>query len=400
MNIFKKIYCRAFQACFHIAIPILPYRDPKILHSIEELPAEFKSQGINKVFLVTDSIIRKLAEKLEALLPAEGIECVVYDKTKPNPTVANIEEALAMYNAEKCQAIIAFGGGSSIDCAKAVGARVACPRKSLKQMKGILKIHRRLPLLAAIPTTAGTGSETTVATIITDDETHYKYPINDFPLIPRIAVLDPKVTFTMPASLTATTGMDALTHAIEAFIGGSTTKLSRAYAIKAVQLIVANIENAYKNGYDEAARKNMLVAANLAGSAFSRSYVGYIHAIAHSLGGAYNIPHGLANSVLLPVVLKSYGKKAWEKLRILAVEGGIAYKTDSAQIATEKLIAEIYRLNAAMGIPNTLKGIKEDDIPELARRADKEANPLYPVPVLWNAKELEHFYYDVMEKEA
>ena len=400
MNIFKKIYCRVFQACFHIAIPILPYRDPKILHSIEELPAEFKSQGINRVFLVTDSIIRKLAEKLEALLPAEGIECVVYDKTKPNPTVSNIEEALAMYNAEKCQAIIAFGGGSSIDCAKAVGARVACPRKSLKQMKGILKIHRRLPLLAAIPTTAGTGSETTVATIITDDETHYKYPINDFPLIPRIAVLDPKVTFTMPASLTATTGMDALTHAIEAFIGGSTTKTSRAYAIKAVQLILANIENAYKNGYDEAARKNMLVAANLAGSAFSRSYVGYIHAIAHSLGGAYNIPHGLANSVLLPVVLKSYGKKAWEKLRILAVEGGIAYKTDSAQIAAEKLIAEIYRLNAAMGIPNTLKGIKEDDIPELARRADKEANPLYPVPVLWNAKELEHFYYDVMEKEA
>ena len=400
MNIFKKIYCRVFQACFHIAIPILPYRDPKILHSIEELPAEFKSQGINRVFLVTDSIIRKLAEKLEALLPAEGIECVVYDKTKPNPTVSNIEEALAMYNAEKCQAIIAFGGGSSIDCAKAVGARVACPRKSLKQMKGILKIHRRLPLLAAIPTTAGTGSETTVATIITDDETHYKYPINDFPLIPRIAVLDPKVTFTMPASLTATTGMDALTHAIEAFIGGSTTKTSRAYAIKAVQLILANIENAYKNGYDEAARKNMLVAANLAGSAFSRSYVGYIHAIAHSLGGAYNIPHGLANSVLLPVVLKSYGKKAWKKLRILAVEGGIAYKTDSAQIAAEKLIAEIYRLNAAMGIPNTLKGIKEDDIPELARRADKEANPLYPVPVLWNAKELEHFYYDVMEKEA
>ena len=400
MNIFKKIYCRAFQACFHIAIPILPYRDPKILHSIEELPAEFKSQGINKVFLVTDSIIRKLAEKLEALLPAEGIECVVYDKTKPNPTVANIEEALAIYNAEKCQAIIAFGGGSSIDCAKAVGARAACPRKSLKQMKGILKVHRRLPLLAAIPTTAGTGSETTVATIITDDETHYKYPISDFPLIPRIAVLDPKVTFTMPASLTATTGMDALTHAIEAFIGGSTTKLSRAYAIKAVQLILANIENAYKNGYDEAARKNMLVAANLAGSAFSRSYVGYIHAIAHSLGGAYNIPHGLANSVLLPVVLKNYGKKAWKKLRILAVEGGIAYKTDSAQSAAEKLIAEIYRLNAAMGIPNTLKGIKEDDIPELARRADKEANPLYPVPVLWNAKELEHFYYDVMEREA
>ena len=174
MNIFKKIYCRIFQACFHIAIPILPYRDPKILHSIEELPGEFKSQGISKVFLITDSTIRKLAESLEKLLPEAGIECVVYDKTKPNPTVANIEEALKIYNTEKCQAIIAFGGGSSIDCAKAVGARAACPRKSLAQMKGILKVHRKLPLLAAIPTTAGTGSETTVATIITDDETHYK----------------------------------------------------------------------------------------------------------------------------------------------------------------------------------------------------------------------------------
>lgn len=400
MNVFKKIYCRIFQECFHIAIPILPYRDPKILNSIEELPAEFAKNGIKKVFLVTDSFLKSLAEKLIELLPQAGIECIVYDKTKPNPTVSDIEEALAIYKAENCEALIGFGGGSAIDCAKAVGARVACPRKSLAQMKGILKVHHKLPLLAAIPTTAGTGSETTVATIITDDKTHYKYPINDFPLIPHIAVLDPKMTYTMPASLTATTGMDALTHAIEAFIGRSTTKQTRDYSIRAVKLIFANIENAYKNGYDENARRNMLIAANLAGSAFTRSYVGYVHAVAHSLGGAYNTPHGLANSVLLPVVLESYGSKIWEKLKVLAVAGGVASEANSAQTAAEKFIAEIYRLNEAMNIPKTLKGIKAEDVPELARRADKEANPLYPVPILWNAKELEHFYFDVMEKEG
>lgn len=400
MNALKKIYCRIFQAGFHLAIPILPYRDPKILNSLEELPAEFSAKGIKKIFLVTDSVMMKLAENLITLLSSAGIECTVYDKTSANPTVTNIEEALALYTGKKCEAIIAFGGGSPIDCAKAVGARVANPKKTLAQMKGILKVHHKLPLLAAIPTTAGTGSETTVAAIITDDKTHYKYPINDFPLIPRIAVLDPKVTFTMPAALTATTGMDALTHAIEAFIGGSTTKKTRAYAIKAVQLILANIEKAYKNGYDEEARKNMLIASNLAGGAFSRSYVGYVHAVAHSLGGAYNIPHGLANSVLLPVVLKCYGKSAWKKLKILAIEGGLAERSNSAQTAAEKLITEILRLNESLGIPKTLKGIKEEDIPELARRADKEANPLYPVPVLWNAKELEHFYSDIMEKQA
>ncbi|MBR5645082.1 MAG: iron-containing alcohol dehydrogenase [Treponema sp.] len=397
MNCFKKIYCRIFQGCFHLAIPVLPYRDPKILDSIDKLPEEFSKRGIKKVLLVTDSVIRALTGQLEKLLPQNGIECIVYDKTNPNPTVSNIEEALSLYINEKCEALIGFGGGSSIDCAKAVGARAACPRKSLEKMKGILKIHRRIPLLAAIPTTAGTGSETTVTTVITDDKTHYKYPISDFPLIPKIAVLDPKVTFTLPPHLTASTGMDALTHAVEAFIGGSTVKKSRDYAIRATQLIFENIEKAYKNGTDETARRNMLIASNLAGGAFSRSYVGYVHAVAHSLGGAYNIPHGLANTVLLPVVLKRYDSKIWKKLKILAVAGGIADKTDSTEAAAKKFIDEICRLNKAMQIPETLKGIKKEDIPELAKRADKEANPIYPVPVLWNAKELEQFYYDVME---
>ena len=396
MNIFKKIYCRVFQTCFHLAIPLLPYRDPKILDSIEALPQEFAERKIKSVLLVTDPIIRKLTGELETKLDNEGIKCIVYDKTNANPTVSNIEEALELYKKEGCQALIGFGGGSSIDCAKAVGARVACPKKTLEKMKGILKIHRRIPLLAAIPTTAGTGSETTVTTVITDDKTHYKYPISDFPLIPKIAVLDPKVTFSLPPHLTASTGMDALTHAVEAFIGGSTTKKTRDYSIRATKLIFSNIEKAYKNGTDENARRNMLLASNLAGGAFSRSYVGYVHAVAHSLGGAYNIPHGLANTVLLPVVLKRYGSSVWKKLQILAVAAGVASPSDTRQVAAEKFIAEICRLNKAMGIPEKLEGIKKEDIAELARRADKEANPIYPVPVLWNAKELEEFYYAVM----
>ena len=285
-----------------------------------------------------------------------------------------------------------------MDLAKALGARVVYPKKTLNQMKGILKIHKSLPFLAAIPTTAGTGSEVTLASVITDDKTHYKYAINSFPLIPKVAVLDAKVTFTLPKSLTASTGMDALTHAVEAYIGGSTTSQTRRWAKDAVTLIFQNILTAYNEPENAKARENMLIASNYAGSAFSQSYVGYVHAVAHSLGGAYNIPHGLANSVLLPIVLKEYGKAAWKKLSQLSVLVGLADKKESIESAANKFIDAIKDLNKKLGIPETLKGIKEEDIPELSRRADKEANPLYPVPVLWNAKELEKFYYKVMEK--
>lgn len=400
MNILKKIYCRTFQTVFKLAIPLLPYRDPKILNSIEELPDEFKKKHIATVMLVTDAQLRTLTLPLEDLLPENGIKCIVYDKTRANPTVANVEEALQIYKENNCEGLIAFGGGSSMDCAKAVGARVACPNKPLSKMKGILKIGRKIPFLAAIPTTAGTGSEVTVTAVITDEKTNYKYPMSDFPLIPKVAVLDPKVTFTLPKTLTASTGVDALTHAVEAYIGRSTTIKTRYFSRTATKLIFENIEKAYKNGYDEEARRNMLIASHLAGGAFSRSYVGYVHAVAHSLGGAYNIPHGLANSVLLPIVLKRYGPKVYKKLKELAVAAGLAHEDESAEFAAKSFISQIEQLNARLDIPTTLKGIKAEDIPELAKRADKEANPIYPVPVLWNAQELEQFYYDVMEQDS
>lgn len=189
MNRFKKVYCRAFQTAFKLALPFLPYRQPEVLQSLSEIPALFEKRKIHSVMLVTDRDIRKLGltKGLEAALQQRKIACCVYDETVPNPTIDNVEAARALYLANGAQAIIAFGGGSSMDCAKAAGARIVKPGQSVGQMKGLLHVHRRLPLLVAVPTTAGTGSETTLAAVITDSQTHHKYPINDFSLIPHVA---------------------------------------------------------------------------------------------------------------------------------------------------------------------------------------------------------------------
>ncbi|HIV63207.1 MAG TPA: iron-containing alcohol dehydrogenase [Firmicutes bacterium] len=399
MNIAKRAFCRTFQTVFHLALPFLPYREPKILGGVDEVPGVLKEKGIESVLLVTDAGLRGagITLPLEQLLAENGIACAVYDGTRANPTSDNVEQARELYIKNDCKALIAFGGGSSMDCAKAVGARIAYPKKPLGRLKGTLRVLRRIPLLIAVPTTAGTGSETTLAAVITDSAAKHKYTMNDFTLIPRYAVLDPTVTYTLPPHLTATTGMDALTHAVEAYIGRSTSRETRAKALEATSLIFGNIEKAYADGRDREARANMLRAAYLAGIAFSKSYVGYIHAVAHSLGGQYNTPHGLANSVLMPIVLEAYGRAAYKKLHRLGVAAGVAAGTDSHAEGAAKFIAAIRGMNARMGIPSKLGGIIKEDIPTMAKHADREANPLYPVPVLMNAKELEKFYYAVSE---
>ena len=301
-----------------------------------------------------------------------------------------------MYLDNDCQAIIGFGGGSSMDCAKATAARIAKPHQSLAQMKGILKVHKKLPLLIAIPTTAGTGSETTLAAVITDAKTRHKYAINDFPLIPRYAVLDPKVTLSLPPFITATTGMDALTHAVEAYIGNSTTPGTRKNALDAVRLIFENQDTANTDGQNIEARRNMLRASYFAGCAFTKSYVGYVHAVAHSLGGKYNVPHGLANAVILPMVLETYGDSITHKLRNLAVAAGLCDKNEDDKTASRMFIDAVKDMKKRFGIGDYIPEIQETDIPELAHYDDKEANPLYPVPVLMDASELETLYYRLM----
>ena len=398
MNTLRKIYCRAFQKAFHIAIPFLPYRKPKIAGSVKELPEIIMRHKCTHVLLITDGGIMKLGltRRLEKALKEAGIPYTIYDKTVANPTTVNVREALELYHKEGCDAIIGFGGGSSMDCAKAVGACSVKPNQSLAQMKGILKVHKKLPLLMAVPTTAGTGSETTLAAVITDADTRYKYAINDFPLIPRYAVLDPKVTLSLPPFITATTGMDALTHAVEAYIGNSTTIDTRRDALKAVKLIFENIDIAYEHGDNIQARRNMLHASFYAGCAFTKSYVGYVHAVAHSLGGQYNVPHGLANAILLPLVLREYGSCIDKKLHKLAIAAGLADKNTPDHEAAELFIQAIEEMKERFGIVNIVNEIQETDIPKLAHYADKEANPLYPVPKLMDASELEKFYYMLM----
>lgn len=402
MNPIKAIYCRSVQAVLRAALPVLPYREPQVFHSCGELSTVFQKENIRRVLIVTDAgIVRSgIAAQLEAVLDDDDISYAVYDQTRPNPTVVNVEQALSLYRRYRCQALIAIGGGSSMDCAKAVGARLARPGTPLGKLKGTLRILRPLPTLIAIPTTAGTGSETTLAAVITDTQAQHKYVMNDFVLIPKYAVLDARLTLSLPPHLTATTGMDALTHAVEAYIGRSTTRQTRQEALEATRLVFANVERAYRNGKDYEARSNMLTAAYRAGIAFSRSYVGYVHAVAHSLGGQYNIPHGLANAVLLPNVLESYGSCIHRKLHDLAVAAGVASPQEEDAGAAAKFIRAIRQLNARMGIPETLEGIRPEDIPVMAAHAEKEANPLYPVPRLMTREELTFFYEQVAGKEC
>ena len=401
MNLIQHICCRAYQGVFRAALPFLPYREPEILHRCEELPDTLKQHKIKKILIVTDPgiVACGLTAKVTSVLAKEKISYSVYDQTSANPTVRNVEEALALYQKEHCKALLAIGGGSAMDCAKALGARIACPKKTLGQLKGTLHVLHRIPLLIAVPTTAGTGSENTLAAVITDSEKKHKYVLNDFVLIPRYAILDAELTYSLPPHLTATTGMDALTHAVEAYIGRSTTKETREKALLAVKTIYQNIETAYHDGHNHAARDQMLNAAYLAGFAFSRSYVGYVHAVAHSLGGQYNIPHGLANAVLLPEVLESYGSCIHQKLHMLGCVAGVCTEQDSIKASAGKFIASIRTLNKNMGIPDFLSGIQESDIETMSVHAAKEANPLYPVPKLMTRKELEAFYRLMLTRE-
>ena len=401
MNLIQHICCRAYQGVFRAALPFLPYREPEILHRCEELPDTLKQHKIKKILIVTDPgiVACGLITKITSVLAKEKISYSVYDQTSANPTVRNVEEALALYQKEHCKALLAIGGGSAMDCAKALGARIACPKKTLGQLKGTLHVLHRIPLLIAVPTTAGTGSENTLAAVITDSEKKHKYVLNDFVLIPRYAILDAELTYSLPPHLTATTGMDALTHAVEAYIGRSTTKETREKALLAVKTIYQNIETAYHDGHNHAARDQMLNAAYLAGFAFSRSYVGYVHAVAHSLGGQYNIPHGLANAVLLPEVLESYGSCIHQKLHMLGCVAGVCTEQDSIKAGAGKFIASIRTLNKNMGIPDFLSGIQESDIETMSVHAAKEANPLYPVPKLMTRRELEAFYRLMLTRE-
>lgn len=402
MNIFKKAYCRIYQKAMKFASNFLNFRAPVLLKGedsllkIKDVLNENKKQSVllvSDAFLSSTDYFQELVEDLEK----NNIKVSIFNKVIPNPTIDNIEEGLNIYKENKCDAIIAYGGGSPIDCAKGIAARATNPKRPIPKMKGLLKVKHKPAFLIAIPTTAGTGSEATVAAVISNAKTHEKYAINDPKLIPLYAVLDPKLLVSLPGKVTSTTGMDALTHAVEAYIGGSNTKATRKEAKEAVLLIKNNLLKSYQNPTDLEARNNMQIASYKAGLAFTRAYVGYVHAIAHTLGGMYGVPHGLANAVILPHVLRKFGSSCYTRLAELADYISLTDKDKTKKEKAEAFIDFIDELNAQMNIPSKIENvIQEKDLPIMVKRAIKEANPLYPVPDLWDEKDFLEIFKEIM----
>ena len=395
MSVLFKAYCRAYQKTMKLAMYMLDWSEPELIQgagAVKRLPAAVKAKNVTNVLIVTDKGLTglHLLDGLYENLDAQGVKYTVYDGVQPNPTIDNIETAVELYKNNGCGGIIAFGGGSPMDCAKACGARIVRPKKTVPELRGQLKVIKKLPPLFAVPTTAGTGSETTIAAVVSNPVTHEKNAINDPRLRPVMAVLDPELTVGLPQKITSTTGMDALTHAVEAYIGHSNTKGTRTAAETATKLIGENLLTAYEDGKNIQARGSMLEASYLAGLAITRAYVGYVHSIAHNLGGMYGTPHGLANAVILPYVLDYYGKKAWKSLAKLAKASGfVETEGKTNEDIAKAFIARIREMNAAMNIPDKFDFIKNEDVPLIAERALKEGNPLYPVPRIMDQKECE-----------
>ncbi|MBR3756733.1 MAG: iron-containing alcohol dehydrogenase [Firmicutes bacterium] len=385
------IWCRTFQGVLKVGNYFMGYRMPDYMEGngrIKELGAFLKDKGINDVLVVTGAgmVKRGQVQPMMDGFDANGIRYTLQTYSTTDPTSDDVEAGYRAYKENGCKAIVALGGGSRIDCAKGIAAKAVHPKKTVAQLQGLLKVHWKIPLFVAIPTTAGAGSETTVAAVITDSKTHRKAAINDPFLIPKYAVLDPELTTGLSPYTTATTGMDALAHAVEAYTNKTyNTKLEDRLAREAVKLIHDNILIAFEDGGNLQARQNMQRGAFYAGRAFTRGCVGYVHAIGHTLGGLYGVAHGLAMAVLLPHVMEAYGTAAHKRLAELADVCGIKGSTDAEK--AKGFIDWIKETNAKMGLPDKFDVIKDEDIDQMISWAAKEANPLYPVPVIWSRED-------------
>jgi len=384
MNTF---FCRAFQCCFAVGARFLPWRTPEVFSgegSLLRAADILRENGLRRPFVIAsrrqcaDEHFRALQEKLDE----QDILLSIFSSVEPNPSVETVEKIAAQYKIDSCDCFLVIGGGSPMDAAKAAAALLVRPNRSLSSLAGLLKVRRRIPPFIAVPTTAGTGSETTIAAVITGRD-HRKYAVSDLCLIPRYAILDPTLSAGLPPHITAETGMDALTHAVEAYLSRFyNTRKTREQAEHAVATIFSHLERAYRDGASLPDRAAMLQASFDAGAAFTRASVGNVHAIAHTLGGLYGTAHGLANAVLLPIVLEDYGAAAYPRLARLAHLVGI--QEASAEASARAFIAEIRAMNARMGIPDHFDCIRSEDIPLMASWACREANPVYPVPVIYD----------------
>ncbi len=357
--------------------------------------------GHEKILIVTDSVISKLGllKPLTDALTAGGAQYVVFDEITPDAPIPLVERGIAFYKEHGCDAIVAFGGGSSMDASKAIAVSISNP-KPLRQLAGYLKGLRAPVKIYAVPTTAGTGSEVTVAAVISDPEKHTKLVIVDPRMVPKMAALDPSLMIGLPPHITAATGIDALTHAVEAYIGNWTTPYSDGMALSAVGLIFENLRTAYTNGKNLEAREKMALASTYAGFAFTRANVGYVHAIAHQFGGLYHTPHGLANAIMLPHVLKYSRPAIIERLAQLAVRAKVGTEDEPSSVLAQKFLDAVDQLNQDLGIPTHLEALQESDIPALAKAACFEAHTGYPVPRYMSQTQCEAMIRQVLPPKA
>ncbi|CAA0093565.1 Alcohol dehydrogenase 2 [Zhongshania aliphaticivorans] len=346
--------------------------------------------GYKSVIIVTDAMLHEmgLVDAIKDKLSAAGINVSVYDGVEPNPTFAQVHAGLELAKSNNCDAVLAFGGGSSIDAAKVISV-AATNNKTPEALVGYFKAKKPGLPLYAVPSTAGTGSEVSVAAVISDPVTHKKGIIGDPKTVPVAAALDPNIMLGLPAPITAATGMDALTHAIEAYLATIASDESDAYALAAAKLIFENLPEVYSNGGNVSAREAMAVASCYAALAFNKTALGYVHGIAHQFSGHYNTPHGVANAIVLPTILDFQQDASEKRLAELAVATGQANASDSTAIQAKKFVAAVRQLSADLNIPSTLDALQTADIPAIAKAALKESHYGYAVPKYMNQQQCE-----------
>ena len=351
-------------------------------HCSKEIPNRLKALGGKHPLVVTDKgiVACGILKQITDILDAAKVAYTVFDGAVPNPTDKNVEDATKVYLDNKCDSLISIGGGSSHDCAKGVGF-VAGNGGRIQDYEGVDKSNKPFPPYVAVNTTAGTGSEMTRFCIITDTARKVKMAIIDWRCTPSVAIDDPVLMMGMPPSLTAATGMDALTHAVEAYTNLFASKYVQNTAREAVYTIFQTLPRAVENGEDLEARGKMLHASMQAGIAFTNNFVGYVHALAHAIGGLYGVPHGKANAVLLPAVFDGFGKSAYKKLSQLAAVIGVEKATEQESAAA--FLAAVRELRETVKMPENFPELRPADYDQLINHAMKEANPMYPVPEIW-----------------
>jgi len=401
----KVFVFKIWQFLLKWSSKLLPFRTPEPLFtgagSSLQLCEHIAKTGVKKLLIVTDGMLVKigLLKAMQDRLAQLGVAYVIYDGVMPNPTIAQIEAGLAMLKQQGCKAILAIGGGSSIDAAKVIAARARNPIP-ITWMAGLMRVLIPPLTLYAVPTTAGTGSEVTIAAVVSDPATTRKFAIMDTALVPKGAALDGALMTGLPPAITAATGMDALTHAVEAYISRNCTAKTDQEALDAVKLIMENLSEAVKNGANITARQAMAQASFKAGVAFTIAGVGYVHAFAHNFGAYYHVPHGLANAIILPRVLDYSKPNCAARLARLAEVSGLSKPGMSEAQLADAFIAKIRAMNAEYGIPTQVEKLQEKDIPEITLKAQDETFWFYAVPRYMDNPTCEDFLRQMLPKAA